>query len=99
MVKQDFRQDFTMRIYKADKRTKSGEKIVSTTVWAGRTASIMERECAALAALLYPAKQGYRFEYDPTFKTVKSLMTGKDVVIAADTPFCCDPSTETFWSS
>lgn len=29
---------------------------------------------------------------------VKSLMTGNDVKIKASTPFCCDPSTETFWS-
>ena len=31
-------------------------------------------------------------------KTVKSLMTGKDVVIDADTPWCCNPASETFWS-
>ena len=31
-------------------------------------------------------------------KTVKSLMTGQDVVIAEDTPWCCNPASETFWS-
>ena len=31
-------------------------------------------------------------------KKVKNLMTGKTIEIAADTPYCCDPSTETFWS-
>ncbi len=31
-------------------------------------------------------------------KTVKSLMTGKDVVIAEDTPWCCNPASESFWS-
>lgn len=31
-------------------------------------------------------------------KIVKNLMTGEDVVIAEDTPHCCDPSTETYWS-
>jgi hypothetical protein len=30
--------------------------------------------------------------------TVKNLMTGKDVTIAADTPWCCNPASETFWS-
>ena len=31
-------------------------------------------------------------------KTVRNLMSGKDIQIPADTPFCCDPSTETYWS-
>lgn len=31
-------------------------------------------------------------------KTVRSLMNGKPVRISKDTPFCCDPSTETYWS-
>ena len=33
-----------------------------------------------------------------TTKTVKSLMTGKDILIAVDTPLACDPSSETYWS-
>lgn len=32
-------------------------------------------------------------------KTVKSSMTGQDVVIAEDTPWCCNPASETYWSS
>ena len=35
---------------------------------------------------------------DEQFKTVKNLMTGKDVQIPVDTPRCCDPSSELFWS-
>lgn len=31
-------------------------------------------------------------------KTVKNLMTGKDVVIPVDTPWCCNPASETYWS-
>jgi hypothetical protein len=31
-------------------------------------------------------------------KTVKNLMTGKDVEIAEDTPWCCNPASETYWS-
>jgi hypothetical protein len=30
--------------------------------------------------------------------TVKNLMTGRDVVIDADTPNCCNPASETYWS-
>jgi hypothetical protein len=31
-------------------------------------------------------------------KTVKNLMTGKEIQIDADTPNCCNPASETYWS-
>ena len=31
-------------------------------------------------------------------KVVTSLMSNQQVVIDKDTPLCCDPSTETYWS-
>lgn len=31
-------------------------------------------------------------------KVVRSLMSGKEIVIRKDTPLCCDPSSETYWS-
>ena len=30
--------------------------------------------------------------------TVKNLMSGEDVVQDVNTPLCCDPSSETYWS-
>ena len=47
---------------------------------------------------LYNPDKGWRFEWFPTMKTVKNLMTGKEVQIAHDTPRSCDPSTELYWS-
>ena len=29
---------------------------------------------------------------------VRNLMTGAEVEIAADTPWCCNPASETYWS-
>ena len=40
----------------------------------------------------------YTREYPVGTKVVKNLITGQMMVIAADTPRCCDPSTETYWS-
>ena len=91
------KQDYTMYIYKADRRTKSGERLVSTTVWTGRTAEGMKHEVENLYWLYLP-KDGYRFECVPTMKTVRNLMTGKDIQIAHDTPRSCDPSSESYWS-
>ena len=31
-------------------------------------------------------------------KVVRSLLSEQQVVIDKDTPLCCDPSTETYWS-
>ena len=33
----------------------------------------------------------------PKTRKVRSLMSGAEIEIAEDTPFCCDPSTETYW--
>ena len=38
------------------------------------------------------------FKQEEKMMTVKSLMTGADVTIPVNTPRCCDPSTETYWS-
>ena len=91
------KQDYTMYIYKRDRRCKAGERLYSTTVWTNRDEAGMRRESNE-GYDLYPATKGWRFEYHPTMKTVKSLMTGKDVQIPADTPWCCNPASETYWS-
>jgi hypothetical protein len=91
------RQDWIMRIYKQDRRVKSGERLVSNTIWRDRTLDSVQREGRELLHM-YPLSKGYRFEIDPAVKTVKNLMTGQAVEIDSDTPHCCDPSSETFWS-
>jgi hypothetical protein len=91
------KQDYTMYIYKTDRRTKSGERLIHTSVWRDQTEAGMRRECNELYDL-YPATIGYRFECHPTMKTVKNLMTGKDVQIDRDTPWSCNPASETYWS-
>jgi hypothetical protein len=89
--------NYTMYIYKTDKRKKTGERLFSTTVWTDRDEAGMQREVNELHASLYPRSQ-YRMEYCPTMKTVISLMSGKPVEIAHDTPRSCDPSSELYWS-
>ena len=90
--------DHTVYIYKADRRTKSGERLVSTTVWTDRTVETMENEVRGLRARLYPTLKGFRIEFVPTMKTVKNLMSGQEVQIPHDTPRSCDPSSELYWS-
>jgi hypothetical protein len=40
----------------------------------------------------------FLLKYPVGMKTVKNLMSGQEVQIPADTPYCCDPSTERYWS-
>ena len=91
------KQNYTMYILKADRRIKTGERRVYTYVLENRDEAGMLREAAELGDV-YPASKGYRFEWFPTTKTVKNLMSGKDVEIAWDTPRSCDPSSELYWS-
>lgn len=88
----------TLYIYKADKRTKSGERLLSTTVWQNRDAAEMAREVRELQYDTWPVSQGYRIEFVPTMKTVTNLMSGVEIQIPHDTPRSCDPSSELYWS-
>jgi hypothetical protein len=90
--------DHTVYIYKADKRKKSGERLVSTTGWLNRDAAEMAREVRELQYELWPVSKGFRIEFVPTMKTVKNLMSGVDIQIPHDTPRSCDPSSELYWS-
>lgn len=92
------RKDHTMYIYKADGRTKSGERLFSTTVWRDRTEAGMKREVRELQCQLYPKSQ-FRIEFFPTMISVKNLMTGADVEIDRDTPWSCNPASEAYWSA
>ena len=92
------KQAHTVYIYKADARTKTGERLVSTTVWQHRDAAEMAREVRELQYELWPVSRGFRIEFVPTMKTVTNLMTGKDIEIAHDTPRSCDPSSELYWT-
>jgi hypothetical protein len=60
----------TMYIYKTDRRTKSGERLVSTTVWQHRDEAEMKREVRELQYELYPTCLGFRIEFHPQMSTV-----------------------------
>jgi hypothetical protein len=61
------KQDYAMYIYKKDRRAKTGERLISTTVWRDRDDNGMRREVAELFDL-YPPDQGWRFDWTPATK-------------------------------
>ena len=90
------KQNWTMYIYKNDRRCTTGQRLFSTTVWRDRDEATMVREVQELAQL-YPTSQ-FQIMFCPTTRTVRNLMTGEMVEIAHDTPRSCDPSSELYWS-
>ena len=91
------KQDYTMLIFKLDKRTKTGKRLVGRYEFQGRTDQMMVREAMELRPL-YPQKD-YVINWRPTYTTVKSLMTGADVQIRTeDVGSVVDPSRETYWT-
>ena len=89
------KQDFTLYAYKADKRSKSGEKLVSTRV----LKDMDEKTMQAIVEVGLTMNPNFRFEYFPTMVTVKNLMTGKNIQIDRDTPWSCNPASESYWSN
>lgn len=92
------KKDWTVAVYKIDRRCKAGERFVAKYPFTGMDRETVERELRELTVQLYPKKDGWRFDVQERYITVKSFMTGQDVQIEADTPWCCNPASESYWS-
>jgi len=58
----------------------------------------LEKKGAVVRADYLIAESGVFYATIEKTETVKNLMSGKDVVQSVNTPLCCDPSSETYWS-
>ena len=85
---------YTVEIYKTDKRTKAGERLVQKTDHSTHDRTAIQ----AVYDSKYPATKGYRYEIHETWVTRTSLMGGKEFQERYDTPYYCSPSSETYWS-
>jgi hypothetical protein len=85
---------YTVEIYKLDKRTKKGERLVSKTDYEVTEASMLEHTVKHT----YRASQGYRYEIHETYVTKTNLMGGKEFTERYDTPYFCSPASESYWS-
>lgn len=92
------KKDYTLFIYRKDSRYKTGERLYSTTVYSDNDDTGM-KEIVDRLHVLYSPNDGWRYEYHPKMMTVKNLMTGVNVEIESDTPWCCNPASESYWSN
>ena len=83
---------YTVEIYRADKRTKAGERLVLKKDYATYNRSTLEK------SVKDSLQKSERYEIHETYVTRKSLMNGAEFQERYDTPYYCSPSSETYWS-
>ena len=84
----------TLEIYRKDKRTKKGEKLVSK-----EDVNLDEKVTYELlynqTMNLLPSNE--RFEIHDTYVEKTNMMSRKNFWERYDTPYYCSPSSETYW--
>ena len=88
---------FTLEIYKQDKRTKEGQRLIGKYDYDRKDRASMEREIKELYPT-YKAKDGYKFNIVETLVTKRNALSGKEFQERYDTPYYCSPSSESYWS-
>jgi hypothetical protein len=88
---------YTIEIYKQDKRTKAGERLVGKYDYDRKDLASMEREVKELYPT-YRAKDGYTFNIVETMVTRTNAVSGKTFQERYDTPYYCSASSESYWS-
>ena len=89
--------EYTVEVYQADRRFKSGEHMVNK-----RDLGHVTREQAeAWGPALYASDRGrsYRFEVHETWVTRTNLMSGMPVKERYDQPWHCSVASDAYWSS
>ena len=85
-------KEYTLEIYKSDKRTKEGRRLIAKEDFAPTTEAYIN------AVADGKRKLGFIVEVFETFVTKKNLMGGKEYQERYDTPHYCSPSSESYWS-
>jgi hypothetical protein len=86
---------YTVEVYKRDRRTKSGERLVRKCDHSTADRGALEH----VYKHTYFPSHGYRFEIHETMVTRQSALDGTQFQERYDTPYFCSPRSETYWSS
>lgn len=84
--------EYTLEIYKSDRRVKGGYRLVEKRDFAPTTKDAIN----AIAGSFQD--QGFIVKIFETFVTKTNLMGGKEFQERYDTPIYCSPSSESYWS-
>lgn len=81
---------------RADGTPQKVRSIYTDSAGAKRSATCTQRRLGGTVYFLVYEEWAARFPV--RVLKVKNLMSGKEIEIPEDTPLCCDPSSETYWS-
>ena len=84
--------EYTLELYKVDKRTKEGRRLVAKEDFAPCTRAYIK------AVIDAKTKLGFIVEASETWVTKRNMMSGTTYQERYDTPYFCSPSSETYWS-
>lgn len=85
---------YTLEVYKTDQRYKSGERLVHKADYDTDNRSMLEHTVKHT----WFESQGYRWVLYDTLVEKVNHISGEKYMERYDTPFCCSPSSETYWS-
>lgn len=88
------RKAYTVEVFKTDKRTKMGMRLVKKVDHESDTLENLEH----LYKTTYFARDGFVVDIFETYVTVRNMMTGKEVKERYDTPRSCSVANESYWS-
>jgi hypothetical protein len=93
--------EYTLEIYKSDKRIKKDERYGKNKVGL-RFIEVIDFAPVTKSYINAVAEskrsEGFFVEVFETFVTRKNLIGGKEFQERYDTPYFCSPSSETYWS-
>ena len=84
--------EYTLEIYKSDKRTKEGRRLVAKQEFEPVTKDYIN------AVADGKRKLGFSVEIFETWVTKKNMMSGREFKEKYDTPYFCSPASESYWS-
>ena len=84
--------EYTLEIYKSDKRTKEGRRLYAKQDFTACT----KDHISAIAD--EKRELGFIVEVFETYTTSKNLQSGVDFRERYDTPYFCSPRSESYWS-
>jgi len=84
--------EYTLELYRADKRTKEGRRLYAKQDFAPVTKDYIDAVADAKRNL------GFEVAVFETFVTKTNLIGGREFKERYDTPYFCSPASESYWS-
>jgi hypothetical protein len=84
--------EYTLEIYKSDRRVKGGYRLIEKKDFAPVTKDFIDTVAEKFM------QDGYMVKVFETYVTKTNLIGGKQFQERYDTPYYCSPSSESYWS-